>query len=66
MVIPEVGFWFPEGGAVAPSISYSAPFAYLLFEHVAVELRPSLTITFQSDPSPDELHGWLSAAVMWR
>ena len=66
MAIPEVGFWSPEGSVLAPYISYSAAFAYLLFEHVAVELRLSLTITFQPEPSPNELHGWLSAAVMWR
>lgn len=66
VALPEVGFWFPGGGVAAPYISYSAPFAWLLSEHVAVEMRPSLTFAFRSDGAPNDVYAWLSAAVMWR
>jgi hypothetical protein len=66
IALPEVGFWFPMGGFAASYISYSAPFSYLLSEHVAVELRPSLTFTFQPDRGPGEAQGWLAASVLWR
>ena len=66
VALPEVGFWFPADGFAAPYLSYSAPFAYLVSEHVAVELRPSLTITFHQDSARTDLHGWLSTALLWR
>ncbi len=66
LALPEVGLWLPAGGSAAPYVSYSAPFTYLLAEHVAVELRPSLTIAFRPGPSPNDVHLWLSTALMWR
>lgn len=66
IALPEVGFWFTPGDFAAPYLSYSAPFSYLVSEHVALELRPSLTIAFHHDHTPNELHTWLSAVVLWR
>jgi hypothetical protein len=66
IVIPEVGVAFRHPEPHSLSLRWSAPIAYLVHPHIAVELVPAMTFLTHTPRGEIELLWELTLGVSWR
>lgn len=66
LILPEVGLAVRSGGPRSLYLAWSAPFAFLLHDAIALEARPTLVILYSTPHEEPDVVPWMSVSALFR